>query len=114
MLDQAPARIDEYPTPPLSSLTRDHEMVPCPYLAKLSLKYRTQAECGAAIGLSASAVGQALQTGQCKKTTELAAAYIWTRDFEQKEVMALILIDPEKLKIVTDVIKMAGGKINEL
>ena len=84
------------------------------YIRKLFDAIGNRNTVGGLIGLTGSGLGAILSQNTTTLSNELAARYIWERDYAEKKIpvemgIAVITAEPHQLKTIKDLVAAVGG-----
>ena len=100
--------------------TREYKTQEPPYIKKLYGSTGNQDDVGRLIGVTGSAINGYLKSNQATTAMELAAQFVWERDYaakpasETKAVAAIIQGELHHIRTVKDMIETLGGKFTFL
>lgn len=117
MTNQTVAKLGDFMPKELKKIDRTHETVEAVFLKRLYKAADNNAtKVADLLGLTSTTVNSMLKDGKCKKNTELAARYVYERDYANdgggvpKLRQAIITAEPHVIKTVKDLLTGLGGQ----
>ena len=113
--NQQTAKFQDFLKPEVKAeLSRQYVKVEPVYIRKLVSAVRNQTAVGTMLGLTGGGISGILSANATTPVNELAAQFIWERDFAEKKIaakieFAIISAEPHQLKTIKDLVAAISG-----